>query len=71
MDFSEVIFPYTFDCMCGAVQMVSKRDAVDLAPHARTVGEAAEIALRERYGWMQIHRQPVCPSCLRERGDKA
>lgn len=63
MDYPEELFPYRFECTCGAVVTVSYRDAVDLAPMARTVAEAAEVALSLRHGWTELHRRKVCPSC--------
>lgn len=57
-------FPFVYTCReCGAVQLVTRADASEVEEHQRP-RFAADVALREVYGWARARPESVCPRCL-------
>lgn len=67
IDFDTREFPFVFECRCGEEHTVSKREAIDLAPHEGKPLAAAECVMMVKHGWWEHQGQGLmCPDCLAE-----
>lgn len=66
-DFDAREFPFVFECQCGEKVSVSRREAIDLAPHEWRPLNAAECVMMAKHGWWKHPGMGLtCSDCLAE-----